>query len=360
MKKSMKSCVVLLMVLVMGLTLIGCSKSKSEETKTSKTESTKKTETTEKEETSTAGDEKQTESQTTDSKGEISIEEIKDVKSDEQRDITLIVKNLTNPMWIAVKEGAEEAASDAGVNLTVLAPSVADNNEEQISLIEQSIAKGEDALIIIPADSTGIVPGIEAANKAGIPVINVNTKIDTSSGCSYNTFIAVENYSAAVSVAEALVVMMEEKGDVIILEGKAGAQSSVDIVAGANDTFAKYDGINVVASQTASWSRSEAYTVTLNLLEANPDVKAIFAANDEMAMGALEAVAQAGKEGQILITGLDANPDAKEAVDAGTLAITCDKNGHGQGYYGVKAAIAALNGEKLLDNYIVETFLYTK
>ena len=90
----------------------------------------------------------------------------------------------------------------------------------------------------------------------------MNTKIDTSGGCKIETFIAVENYTAAVSVAEKLVEMLDQKGDVIILEGKAGAQSSVDIVAGANDTFAKYPDVNVVASQTASWNRTEAYNVT--------------------------------------------------------------------------------------------------
>lgn len=283
-----------------------------------------------------------------------------EVKANEKYKITLVVKNLTNPMWIAVQEGAQKAADEAGIDLTVLAPATADSNEEQISLIEQSIAKGTDALVVIPADSVGIVPAVEAANSAGIPLIDVNTKIDTSSGCKIETFIAVENYTAAVSVAEKLVEKLGQKGDVIILEGKAGAQSSVDIVAGANDTFAKYPDVNVVASQTASWNRTEAYNVTLNLLEANPNVAAIFAANDEMAMGALEAVSQAGKSGQILITGLDANADAKAAVDAGTLAITCDKNGQGQGYEGVMKAVALLNGETLEPNYVVDTYLYTK
>ena len=136
--------------------------------------------------------------------------------------------------------------------------------------------------------------------------------------------------------------------------------SLLSAVAGANDTFAKYPDVNVVASQTASWNRTEAYNVTLNLLEANPGVAAIFAANDEMAMGALEAVSQAGKSGQILITGLDANEDAKAAVDAGTLAITCDKNGIGQGYEGVMKAVMLLNGETLEPNYVVDTYLYTK
>ncbi|MDD4495750.1 MAG: sugar ABC transporter substrate-binding protein [Eubacteriales bacterium] len=278
----------------------------------------------------------------------------------EKKNITLIVKNLTNPMWIAVQEGAKAAAEEFGVNLTVLAPTVADSNEEQLDEVNQSIAKKEDAIVLIPADSKGIVPGVEAANTAGIPIINVNTKVDTSTGAKVETFIAVENYTAAVSVAEKLVEMMNKEGTVIILEGKAGAQSSVDIVAGAKDTFAKYSNIKIEASQSAQWSRAEAYAVTQNLLQSYPNVNAIFAANDEMAMGALEAVDEAGKTGQILITGLDANADARKAVDEGKLALTCNKNGYGQGYAGVKAAVDFLSGKTLEANIIVDTELYLK
>jgi ABC-type sugar transport system substrate-binding protein len=274
--------------------------------------------------------------------------------------VTLVQKNLTNPMWIAVSQGATAAAEKLGVTLTILAPMQADNNEEQINIIEQSIAKKMDCIIVIPADGAGIVPAIEKANEAGIPIINVNTKIDTSKGCKVETFISVENYTAAVSVAEELVKMLNKKGRIIILEGKAGASSSVDIVKGANDTFAKYSGIRVIDSQTASWNRAEALKVTQNLLQAHPDVNAIFAANDEMAMGAVEAISQVGKSDRILVTGLDANEDARKAVDEGRLAITCDKNGYGQGYEGVAAAVKAIRGEKLDNSIVISTKLYTK
>lgn len=274
--------------------------------------------------------------------------------------ITLIVKNLVNPMWTSVYDGASAAAQAAGCTLTVLAPATPDNNEQQIGQIEQSIAKGEDAIILLPADGAGIVPGVEEANEAGIPIIDVNTKVDTSTGAQIETFVGVENYDAACDVAEELVKMLGETGEIIILEGKAGASSSVDIVAGANDTFGNYPNIKVVASQTADWSRDKAMTVTQNLLQAYPNASAIFAANDEMAMGALKAVEEAGKAGKILITGLDANEDAKEAVDAGTLAATCDKNGYGQGWAGLMAAVKKLNGETLEERIVVPTSLYVK
>lgn len=292
------------------------------------------------------------------SSGKTSADTLK-ATAKESYKIAVIEKNLTNPIWIALQEGAEQAGKDAGCEVTVLAPNTPESNEEQISLIQQQIAKGVDALVVIPADGTGIIPAIEEANSAGIPVINVDTRIDTSN-CSVDTFIAVENYRAGVEVAEALAEKMNGEGDVIILEGKPGTQSSIDIVGGANDVFAKFDGINVVASQAADWNRTKGYTVTLNLLEANPDVTAIFAANDEMAMGAQQAVAQSGKDGQIMIAGLNANPDAKEAVDAGTLTMTYDKNGNLQGYSAIMAAVAKLNGDSIESAYEVPGILYVK
>lgn len=277
-----------------------------------------------------------------------------------KKNVVLILKNLTNPMWVEVKEGAEEAAQKADVNLTTLAPVQSENNDEQISEIEQSISKGVDAIVIAPADSSGIVPGVEKANAANIPVVAINTKIDTSSGAKMAAFVGVDAYTCAVEISEKLSAMMDQTGEVMILEGKAGAQTSVDMVKAANDTFKKYSGIKVVASQTADWNRAKAMTVTQNLLQAHPNVRAIFAANDEMAMGAVQAVAQAGKEGKILISGNNAIEDAKKAVDNGQLALTMDSNNHGLGYTGVETALKLINGESVDEMIPIPTTLYLK
>lgn len=268
--------------------------------------------------------------------------------------VTLILKNLVNPMWLAVKEGAEAAAAEYGVELTVLAPLKADNNEEQIRQVEDAITKQADAIVLIPSDSQGIIPAVEKANQAGIPVINVNTKVG---GGQTETFIAVENYDAASKVAKAVAEKLGGKGKVIILEGIAGAQSAIDLKQGAVDTFGTYEGIEIVASQTANWNRAEAMQVTQNLLQAHPDVDAIFASNDEMAMGAVEAVDQAGLTGKIIIAGLDANRDALEAIKEGKMTITCDKMGFDQGYVGVETAVKVLNNEPVNDRIVIDTMI---
>lgn len=277
----------------------------------------------------------------------------------QKKQITLIVKNLVNPTWIAVKAGAEDAAKKYNVELTVLAPLKADNNEEQISAVEQSIAKKTNAIVLIPADSKGIIPAVEKANEAKIPVINVNTKVGEGKGKT-ETFIAVENYDAAVKVATKLVEMMDKKGEVILLEGKAGSQSAIDLSKGAMDVFAKYPDIKVVAKQTADWERAKALTVTQNLLQAHPNVKAIFGSNDEMALGAVEAVDQAKKLGKILIAGLDANADAVKAVSDGKMHLTCNKKSYEQGYVGVETAVKVLNGEKMKEFIAIDTEVVDK
>jgi ribose transport system substrate-binding protein len=274
--------------------------------------------------------------------------------------VTLIVKNLVNPTWIAVKRGAEAAAVKYGVKLTVLAPLRNENNEEQITEVEQAIAKSEDAIVLIPADSKGIIPAVEKANEAKIPVINVNTKIEETSAAKTATFIAVENYDAACKVANELAKQMKKKGKVIILEGKTGSQSAVDIAAGAVDTFKKYPNIKVVAKQTAQWSRSEALSVTQNLLQAYPDVNAVFGSNDEMALGAVEAIDQAKKIGKIIVAGLDANEDAVKSILLGRMHITCDKKSYDQGYYGVEYAVKVVKKQKVAKFIPVKTELITK
>jgi ribose transport system substrate-binding protein len=274
--------------------------------------------------------------------------------------VTLLVKNLVNPTWIAVKRGAEAASVKYGVKLTVLAPLRSENNEEQITQVEQAIAKREDAIVLIPADSKGIIPAVEKANEANIPVINVNTKVAAVGTAKTATFIAVENYDAACKVAHELAKQMKKKGKVIILEGKTGSQSAVDISKGAVDTFKKYPKIKVVAKQTAQWSRSEALSVTQNLLQAYPGVNAVFGSNDEMALGAVEAIDQAKKIGKILVAGLDANEDAVKAILLGRMHITCDKKSYDQGYYGVEYAVKILKKRKVANFIPVKTELITK
>ncbi|MDR1318110.1 MAG: sugar ABC transporter substrate-binding protein [Treponema sp.] len=274
------------------------------------------------------------------------------------KDVTLILKNLTNPFFISVKEGAEAAAAEFGLNLTTIAPLKADNNEEQMQMVEQAIARRTDCLVIIPSDTNGIVPAVEKAYEAGIPIVDLNTKIGGDK-IMWKTFVAIENYDGGFLATTKLCELMGGSGGFILIEGVPGAQTSIDRVNGSRDALAKFPGVRLLATQSANYNRATAMNVVQNLLHAYPDAKAIFCCNDEMALGAVEAVEAAGRQG-ILIGGVDANADARQAIKDGKMTLSIDSQPYVQGYEGVKAAAQILRGETLKENIVPPIALVTK
>lgn len=260
------------------------------------------------------------------------------------KEVTMILKNLTNPFFITVKEGGEAAAKELGLTLTVLAPLKADNNEEQTQMAEQAIVNQTDALIMCPSDSNGILPAMQKVNEAGIPIVDLNTKIG-GDDVFWKTLVGIENYDAGYETVKAIAEMMGGKGKMIIIEGVTGAQTSIDRVTGALAVLEEYPDIEVVARQSGEYNRAKSMDVVQNLLQTYPDVNGIYCCNDEMALGAVEAVAQAGKTGSIVIGGSDANADARQAILEGKMNFTCDTQPYQQGYQAVQAAAAILRGE---------------
>ena len=261
---------------------------------------------------------------------------------------TIILKDLTNPVWILAGQGAEAAAEAIGMEIEVAAPVESNNNDEQIQLVQQAIAKGKDIVILTPADSTGIVPAVTELNEAGIPVINLNTKINNESGkANSETFVVADNIQCATLCAEELVARAGEEGKAIILQGPSGGQVTIDLTKGAEDVFNSYDGIEIVDYQDANFDRTTAYQITQNMLQTYPDLKIIFSCNDEMALGALRAVEEADLKDQIVIGGIDGNQDALKSISEGALDCTVYKNFWLQAYTAVEAAARYLDGQEL-------------
>lgn len=279
-----------------------------------------------------------------------------------KKNIVVILKNNTSPFFLTVAEGAEAAGKELGVNVSVQTPvgtQEGAGNEEQTQLVEQAIASQADLVVMCPVDSEGIVPAIKKLKEANIPVVNLNTKIGGSE-VMWETFVAIENYDVGYGVADELCKAMEGKGKIFIIEGTTGAQTSIDRTAGAKDAIAKYPDIEIVADQSASYNRATAMDVVQNLLQQTPDVNAIFCCNDEMALGSVEAVDAAGKGGQIFIGGVDGNTDALQAIQDGTMYVTCNSQPYNQGYGAVEAAVKVLKGEQLEDFYKTDSAIITK
>jgi ribose transport system substrate-binding protein len=254
----------------------------------------------------------------------------------------LVTKALNNPFWDYMHAGAKEVAEANNAEIIYLAPTKPNNLEEQTRLVDDLIAKKVDGIVLVPVDSAGIVPAIERANAAGIPVALANTN---AKGGKVVTFSAVENYEAMTLVAEALVKKMGGKGKVIILEGTAGAQTAIDRKKALDDVFAKNPGIEVIASQTAEYARAKGLEVMENLMQTYPEFNAVVGCNDEMALGAIEALDAAGRLKDTMVAGFDGNSDALKAITDGRMTVTCFQNGPKQGGDAVQALLDFLAGK---------------
>jgi len=263
------------------------------------------------------------------------------VSAEKTYHMVFIVKSLDNPFWDMMRAGAENAAKDLGIEIKTLGPMKPYNVEEQLRFMEDGITKGVDAIVVVPADSKGIVPGIEKANKAGIVVVAANTR---AFGGKVATSDGVANQDAAFLIAKYGLEGIGGKGNVIILEGTPGNQTATDRKKGVDDAISQFPGAKVLASQTAKFSRVEGMRVMENLLQQFPKVDLIICTNDEMALGAIEAIEAAGRLKEIKVTGFDGNNDAIKSIAEGRLLATGAQRPDAQGYWGVVAAYIALKG----------------
>jgi len=255
--------------------------------------------------------------------------------------MVFIVKSMDNPFWNMMIEGAQMAAKDLGIEVKGLAPIKPNNVEEQIRMMEDAITAKMDAIIVVPSDSKGIIPGIEKANRAGIPVFTSNTR---AFGGKFIGFAGAPNEEAAYLVAKAFLETLGGKGNVIVLEGVPGAQTAIDRKAGVDRAIKEFPNVKVLSSQTAKFSRVEGMRVMENLLQQFPKIDAVVATNDEMALGAIEAIDAVKRLKDIKVSGFDGNDDAIKSVSEGRLVITGAQRPDAQAYWSVMGTYMFLEG----------------
>ncbi|PKM58017.1 MAG: ribose ABC transporter substrate-binding protein RbsB [Firmicutes bacterium HGW-Firmicutes-3] len=253
--------------------------------------------------------------------------------------IGLIVSTLNNPFFVTLKEGAEAAAKAMNLELIVLDSQ--NDPAKELANMEDLLTQGVSVILINPTDSDAVIGAIGLANASGIPVITLDRG---ANGGEVVTHIASDNVAGGVMAGEYIVELLGGKGNVVELEGIAGTSAARDRGQGFNDAIGKTD-IQVVAKQVADFDRTKGLSVMENILQAQPEINAVFAHNDEMALGALTAVEASGRD--ILIVGFDATDDAVKAVEEGKLAATVAQQPAMIGSLGVEAALKAILGEKL-------------
>ncbi|ALV21403.1 MULTISPECIES: D-ribose ABC transporter substrate-binding protein [Carnobacterium] len=264
------------------------------------------------------------------------------VEEKESSDLVVGVSlsTLNNPFFISVKEGITDLAGDEGSEVKVL--DAQDDTSKQSNDVDDLIQQGVDILLINPVDSSAITPAVEAANSAGIPVIAIDRSSD---GGQVVTLVASDNVEGGKMAAQYIEEISGSKAKVAELEGIPGASATRERGKGFND-YAK-DNLDLVDQQTANFDRAEGLTVMENMLQSNPEIEAIFAQNDEMALGAIEAIEAAGKTGDIQVVGFDGTEDGLAAIEAGTLSATVAQQPTEMGKLAMQAAFDHFSGKKV-------------
>jgi ribose transport system substrate-binding protein len=251
--------------------------------------------------------------------------------------IAVFTKNQTNPYFSLLRMGAENAAKQMNAKVTQYVPTRPDSIPDQMSQIEDVITKRPDAVVFVPVDFKAMSPGVAKLNAAKIPVVNITDRIEKGQIAS---FIGVDDYSVGLATARTLFRKMNGAGGVIILEGVRGVLTSSERLRGFQAALKEFPKIRLLASQPANYQRLMALQVTENLLQSHPNIQGVLAANDAMALGALEAFDGANRK--VYAVGVNGTREAMDAIKAGRLLASGDNNGYIQGCIGTMAAIRTL------------------
>lgn len=272
-----------------------------------------------------------------------------------EKSLGLVLSTLNNPFFVTLRDGAQKAADAAGTKLIIV--DAQDDSAKMTAGIEDLITKKVSAILINPTDSDAVVPAIQKANDSGIPVFTVDRG---SNGGTVVSHIASDNVAGGSMAAEFLCNAIGGQGNVVELQGVAGTSAARDRGQGFNDYMtASCQGVTIVAQQTANFNRDEGLTVFENILQAQPDIAGVFAHNDEMILGAIQAAEAANRTG-IVFVGFDAIDDAVQAVKDGKLAATVAQQPAEMGRLAVETALKSLNGEKVEASIPVPLSLITQ
>jgi len=263
--------------------------------------------------------------------------------------------NLSNEFVVTVRDAMEARAKESGVRLLV--NDAQRSPERQVQQIETFIAQKVDAIVLNPCELEASSPAVQKALAAGIPIINVNSETKAAP----TAFVGSRDEESARIGMAYIAERLGGKGGVLMMEGYMGQAAQIKRGQGAREVLAKNPGLRLLAAQTAEWDRAKAVTLMENWLQAyGPSIRAVFAQNDEMAMGVLLALEQAGRKKDIVVVGVDAIADAVQAVRDGRLDATVFQDGGKQGQGAIDAALRLIRKEAVAKETYIPFELVTK
>jgi inositol transport system substrate-binding protein len=257
--------------------------------------------------------------------------------------IGVTYQNLQNEFIINIQDKLRARAEEMGVELIEVDGQ--GKAENQIAQVENFISQKVDAIILNPFDRDGSAPAVDKAVAANIPIIVVNAQVSNLDKAT--AYVGSDDEDAGRIEMQYMADQLGGKGNIVIIHGANGHSAEVGRTKGNREVLAKYPDIKVLAEQTGNWDRAQSLTLMENWLQKFPDIDGVVAQNDEEGLGAYKAIEAAGRQDEIIVVGIDAIPDALEAVEAGEFGATVFQDAGGQGAGAVDIAIKAINGEKV-------------
>ncbi|MBB4889444.1 ribose transport system substrate-binding protein [Streptomyces netropsis] len=256
-------------------------------------------------------------------------------------DLGLALSTMNNPFFVGIKKGAQAEAAARGLKINIT--DAQNDPTQQINQMETFTSQNVKAAIINPVDSDAAVPAVGVANRADVPVISIDRGVN---GGRVGSTIASDNVAGGRLAARALATSLGGKGKVAFLEGQPGTSAARERGKGFEEGIKAYPGIEVVARQPADFDRTKGMDVMANMRQSHRDITGVFAANDEMALGAAKALGSAAGKG-VKVVAFDGTPDGIKAVRGGTLTATVAQQPRLLGKQAVDWAVRASEGERL-------------
>lgn len=269
-------------------------------------------------------------------------EDSKKAADSDKKTIALVPPAMISPYYKSVISGAQEACDNLGYELKTLAPESESDYASQVQIVEDMITQKVDGIILCAINGDAIVSAVKKANEAKIPVIMFNTQNELTGG-EVACYVRYDQYEAGGKVCDFSAEKFGDNLKAAIVEGLPSDHTTERMGGFVDKAKEKYPNIKVVASQAGDWEREKGMNAAANMLQANPDIDIIFALCDEMGLGAVQAVKEAGSDAKVV--SFDGNPNAVASIEAGEMVSTVSIGGPGTGTQCVEALEKLFKGE---------------
>lgn len=238
--------------------------------------------------------------------------------ADEPKKIAIVVSTLNNPWFVFLAERAQAKAKELGYESKVFDSQ--NNTAQETDHFENAMASGYDAILFNPTDADGSIVNVKNATAAGVPVFCMDREVNSNNAATSQ--ILSDSYSGCVSIAKYFVETLNKKGKYVEILGMVGDNNTWNRSKGFHSVVDHYPGLKMVAQQSADFDRNKAMEVLESILQANPDIDAVFCGNDAMAMGAYQALVASGKADKVKVFGFDGAEDVVKSIQDGKIMAT--------------------------------------